>query len=287
MEQLYDDGKRKNEVPLFYGGDAEAMILTRLRDEACDNWDTAKVGQANMIAACLSSSPHQPRLSRPTKRFKKITKTGNDARNRTWDHGRKHRDIDEAQKNYIETVKKLYTMTSRSSLAQEEKRVTRAVFLKVAMVVVPVEVLLQVEAMAIKAEDIANTMALNVEVHGLVQMTVAMKPRMIHVIITGMHTLGSRFTPRPHGATCCGCGGFRGRHGNGGDQNDTYQNDAASNIGSNNHASPSAASTVMNITTSRSGWVDRANASGWGSGNQSASNATVNNHWIDSVGAPE
>eukprot|EP00978_Attheya_sp_CCMP212_P018405 scaffold50355_cov33-Attheya_sp.AAC.1 len=29
------------------------------------------------------------RLSRPTKGFKKITKTGNDARNRAWDHRRK------------------------------------------------------------------------------------------------------------------------------------------------------------------------------------------------------
>eukprot|EP00978_Attheya_sp_CCMP212_P040787 scaffold226323_cov49-Attheya_sp.AAC.3 len=27
-EQLYDDGKRKNEVPLFYGSDAEVMIRT-------------------------------------------------------------------------------------------------------------------------------------------------------------------------------------------------------------------------------------------------------------------
>eukprot|EP00978_Attheya_sp_CCMP212_P032987 scaffold131149_cov40-Attheya_sp.AAC.1 len=71
LEQLYDDGKRKNEVPLFYGGDAEAMIRTVrefdevadedlefteahekftncrkcLRDVARDDWDTAKVGQ--------------------------------------------------------------------------------------------------------------------------------------------------------------------------------------------------------------------------------------------------
>eukprot|EP00978_Attheya_sp_CCMP212_P044217 scaffold304403_cov59-Attheya_sp.AAC.1 len=33
------------------------------------------------------------------------------------------------------------------------------------------------------------------------------------------------FTPRPHGATDRGCSGFRGSHGNGGDRNDTYQND--------------------------------------------------------------
>eukprot|EP00978_Attheya_sp_CCMP212_P013614 scaffold34177_cov35-Attheya_sp.AAC.1 len=38
----------------------------------------------------------------------------------------------------------------------------------------------------------------------------------------------------------------------------------------------SAASTVTNHT----------NASGWGSGNQSAKNAAADNHWIDSVGAP-
>ena len=28
LEQIYDDGKRKSKVPLFYGGDAEAMIRT-------------------------------------------------------------------------------------------------------------------------------------------------------------------------------------------------------------------------------------------------------------------
>eukprot|EP00978_Attheya_sp_CCMP212_P038212 scaffold187254_cov59-Attheya_sp.AAC.2 len=59
LEQLYDDGKRKNEVPLFYGGDAEAMIQAHenftnfrkcLRDAARDDWDTAKVGQDMTIA---------------------------------------------------------------------------------------------------------------------------------------------------------------------------------------------------------------------------------------------
>eukprot|EP00978_Attheya_sp_CCMP212_P014729 scaffold37681_cov54-Attheya_sp.AAC.2 len=39
LEQLYDDGKRKNEVPLKYLGDV-----------ARDDWDTEKVRQANMIA---------------------------------------------------------------------------------------------------------------------------------------------------------------------------------------------------------------------------------------------
>eukprot|EP00978_Attheya_sp_CCMP212_P014097 scaffold35784_cov27-Attheya_sp.AAC.1 len=102
LEQLYDDGKRKNEVPLFYGGDAEAMIHTVrefdevaddlefteahkkftnfrkcLHDVARDDWDNAKVGQAMTIA-----------------------------------------DIYEAQKNYIETVKKPYTMTMASYLPE-------------------------------------------------------------------------------------------------------------------------------------------------------------------------
>eukprot|EP00978_Attheya_sp_CCMP212_P004280 scaffold9365_cov51-Attheya_sp.AAC.3 len=54
------------------------------------------------------------------------------------------------------------------------------------------------------------------------------------------------------------------------------ENDAANNAGYNNNA-PSAASTVTNHT----------NASGWGAGNQSANNAAVDNHWMDSVGAPE
>eukprot|EP00978_Attheya_sp_CCMP212_P011622 scaffold28764_cov30-Attheya_sp.AAC.2 len=38
LEQLYDDGKRKNKVPLFYGGDAEAMIHTvKEFDEVADD----------------------------------------------------------------------------------------------------------------------------------------------------------------------------------------------------------------------------------------------------------
>jgi hypothetical protein len=28
LEQIYDDGKRKSEVPSFYGGDAKTMICT-------------------------------------------------------------------------------------------------------------------------------------------------------------------------------------------------------------------------------------------------------------------
>eukprot|EP00978_Attheya_sp_CCMP212_P015234 scaffold39229_cov60-Attheya_sp.AAC.5 len=72
------------------------------------------------------------------------------------------------------------------------------------------------------------------------------------------------FTPRPHGATCRGRSGFRTGHGNGGDRNDTYQNDAANNAGSNNNNVPSAASMVTNHT----------NASGWGAGNQVANNNT-------------
>eukprot|EP00978_Attheya_sp_CCMP212_P029078 scaffold102189_cov64-Attheya_sp.AAC.8 len=91
------------------------------------------------------------------------------------------------------------------------------------------------------------------------------------------------FTPKAHGATCRGRGGFRG--GRGGDRNDAYQNDATSNTGSvQNNNALSAASTVTN-TTPRNGWGN-ANASGWGFGTQPATNAT-DNHWIDSVGAPE
>eukprot|EP00978_Attheya_sp_CCMP212_P014730 scaffold37681_cov54-Attheya_sp.AAC.3 len=108
------------------------------------------------------------------------------------------------------------------------------------------EVLLQVKVMAIKEEDVAN-MAINVEVHGLVQMTVAMKPRTIRYY-GYPDGRGPNYCPwftpsRPHGATGRGCDGFRDSSGNGGgDWNDAYQNDAASNAGSNNHASPSAAS---------------------------------------------
>eukprot|EP00978_Attheya_sp_CCMP212_P045185 scaffold336636_cov53-Attheya_sp.AAC.2 len=85
------------------------------------------------------------------------------------------------------------------------------------------------------------------------------------------------FTPRAHVATGRGRGGYCGGRGNGGDRNDAYQNEAATNANSNNKNAPSAASTVINHT----------NASGWGSGNQSAKNAAADNHWIDSVGAPE
>jgi hypothetical protein len=56
--------------------------------------------------------------------------------------------------------------------------------------VVPVEVLLQVEDVAIKEEDIAN-MAINVVVPGVIQMTVITTSRTIHVVITVMLTLGS------------------------------------------------------------------------------------------------
>eukprot|EP00978_Attheya_sp_CCMP212_P011224 scaffold27572_cov24-Attheya_sp.AAC.1 len=112
LEQLYD-GKRKNEVPLFYGGDAEAMIHTVrefdevaddlefteahekftnfrkcLRDVARDDWDNAKVGQAMTIAG-----------------FKDMMYA--------WKLMILPEDIYEAQKNYIEIVKKPYTMTVR------------------------------------------------------------------------------------------------------------------------------------------------------------------------------
>eukprot|EP00978_Attheya_sp_CCMP212_P015150 scaffold38967_cov54-Attheya_sp.AAC.5 len=90
----------------------------------------------------------------------------------------------------------------------------------------------------------------------------------------GPSTYHPGFTPRPHGATAGhGHSGFRGSRGNGGDRNDAYHNDPASNAGSNNHASPSAASTVANAGSRSSGWVDRANVSGWGSSKQSPSNA--------------
>eukprot|EP00978_Attheya_sp_CCMP212_P012929 scaffold32269_cov62-Attheya_sp.AAC.2 len=86
------------------------------------------------------------------------------------------------------------------------------------------------------------------------------------------------FTLIPHGATGRGRGGFRGGRGNGGDRNDAYQNDAANNAGSNKNNAPSAAASTVTHNN---------NASGWGIGNQSANNATADNHWIDSVGVRE
>eukprot|EP00978_Attheya_sp_CCMP212_P037100 scaffold172822_cov60-Attheya_sp.AAC.3 len=105
--------KKKKEVPLFYGGDAEAMIRTvrefdevtddlefteahekftnfrkRLRDVARDDWDTAKVGQDMTIAGFKATMYAWKLMILPE-------------------------DICEAQKNYIETVKKPYTMTVR------------------------------------------------------------------------------------------------------------------------------------------------------------------------------
>jgi hypothetical protein len=113
LEQIYDDGKRKAEVPLFYGGDAETMIRTVrefrevaddlefteaqekftnfrkcLRDVTRDDWDTAKVGQPNTIV-------------------------GFDATMYQWKMMILPEDIYEAQKNYIETVKKPFTMSVR------------------------------------------------------------------------------------------------------------------------------------------------------------------------------
>ena len=74
LEQMYDDTKRKGDVPLFYGGDAKAMIPTIrefrevaedlefteaqekfknfpkcLRDVARDEWDTAKAEQPETL----------------------------------------------------------------------------------------------------------------------------------------------------------------------------------------------------------------------------------------------
>eukprot|EP00978_Attheya_sp_CCMP212_P027921 scaffold94862_cov41-Attheya_sp.AAC.2 len=42
-DKLYDDGKRKNKVPLFCGGDAEAMIHTAQEfDEVADDLEFTK-----------------------------------------------------------------------------------------------------------------------------------------------------------------------------------------------------------------------------------------------------
>eukprot|EP00978_Attheya_sp_CCMP212_P032678 scaffold128677_cov51-Attheya_sp.AAC.5 len=85
LEQLYDDGKRKNEVPLFYGSDAEAMIhIVREFDEVADDLEF-------------------------TEAHEKFTNFGNN--NVCLETNDLPEDIYEAQKNYIETVKKPYTVT--------------------------------------------------------------------------------------------------------------------------------------------------------------------------------
>jgi hypothetical protein len=44
LEQLYDDGKRMSQVPLFYGGDAEVMIHTvrKFQEELADDLEFAE-----------------------------------------------------------------------------------------------------------------------------------------------------------------------------------------------------------------------------------------------------
>eukprot|EP00978_Attheya_sp_CCMP212_P035687 scaffold156847_cov66-Attheya_sp.AAC.1 len=352
LEQLYDDGKRKNEVPLFYGGDAEAMIRTVrefdevaddlefteahekftnfrkcLRDVACDDWDIAKVGQAITIAGFKATMYVWKLMILPE-------------------------DIYEAQKNYIETVKKLYMMTMASYLPEFPRPMASTALLETD--------LKNIIFCGVPNAWQENFVHANMRISSitLVQMTNYLASEQViadtqrdknpkgrgssgrnshngrdynpgrgrgyqgrsyqgrgcsssnkrssswmpsnnsrneakndpcryhgNAQHTWLKSYGNPdgpnywpgFTPRPHGRTGHGRrGGFRGGLGNGGDWNDAYQNNAATNASSNNNE-PSAASTVTNHT----------NTSGWGAGNQSAKNAAADNHWIDSVGAPE
>ena len=114
LVQLYDNGeKKKGEVPIFNGGDAEAMIRTLrefvevavdldftepvekftnfrkcLRDIARDDWDTARAGYPPTIG-------------------------GFNATVYAWKEMILPEDVYEMQKNYIETVKKPFTMSVR------------------------------------------------------------------------------------------------------------------------------------------------------------------------------
>eukprot|EP00978_Attheya_sp_CCMP212_P013003 scaffold32449_cov55-Attheya_sp.AAC.5 len=134
-----------------------------LRDVARDDWDTAKVGQAITIAG-FKATMYARKL--------RILPKG----------------IYEAQKNYIETVKKLYTMTTL-----EDTRVRKAVVL-VAEIVIMDAVTIQVEDVdikdvLIKEEDVVRLT--NVQVHGRCPIPVSMKQSTIRVVITVMFTLGS------------------------------------------------------------------------------------------------
>jgi hypothetical protein len=114
LEQNYDDRtKKKAEVPIFYEGDAESMIRTVrefkeiasdldfteaqekftnfrkcLRNVARDDWDTAKAGFPN-------------------------TKAGFNGTLKAWKQMILPEDVYENEKNYIETVKKPFTMSVR------------------------------------------------------------------------------------------------------------------------------------------------------------------------------
>ena len=102
------------------------------------------------------------------------------------------------------------------------------------------------------------------------------------------------FTPRGQNPGGRGRGRFHGGRSNGGGRNDAYQNDAASynagymaatNAASVQTGSPSAASTLTNNGPKPSSWGNSNNhTSSWG---RPATNAATDNHWIDSVGAPE
>eukprot|EP00978_Attheya_sp_CCMP212_P010935 scaffold26612_cov56-Attheya_sp.AAC.3 len=255
QEQLYEDGKRKNEVlPLFYGGDAEVMIHTVqefdevaddlefteahekftnfrkcLYDVACDDWDTVKVRQVNTIAEDLSEmASYLPEFPKPM------------------------------------AATDLSDIDLKNIIFRGTPTVWQESFVHANMRIVSVTLALMTDYLA--SEQVIADARRDKNNKGRGSQG-------------GRSSITSRgFTPGPHGATCRGRGGFCGGRGNGGDQNDTYQNDAASNAGSNNRASPNAASTVTNAGSRSSGWVDRTNASVWGSGNQSASNTAANNH---------
>eukprot|EP00978_Attheya_sp_CCMP212_P040442 scaffold220887_cov43-Attheya_sp.AAC.1 len=237
LEQLYDDGKRKNEVPLFYGGDAaEAMIRTVrefdeatddlefteanekftnfrkcLRDVARDDWDTAKVGQDMTIAAQITDYLASEQVIADTRRDKNPRGRGSTGRNnhngpRGYNPGR--------GRGY---QGRSYQGRGRSSSNKRSSSWTPS--------------------------NNSHNEAKNdpCRYHGNAH--------------TWLKCYGNPdgpnyrpgFTPRAHGATGRGRGGYHDGRGNGGDRNDAYQNEAATNANSNNNNAPSAASTLPTI----------------------------------------
>eukprot|EP00978_Attheya_sp_CCMP212_P003509 scaffold7233_cov63-Attheya_sp.AAC.8 len=105
--------REKNEVPLFYGSNAEAMIHTvREFDEVADDLEFTEAHEKfTNFRKCLCDVAHGDWDT--TKVGQAMTIAGFKAMMYAWKLMILPEDIDEAQKNYIKTVKKPYTIMVR------------------------------------------------------------------------------------------------------------------------------------------------------------------------------
>eukprot|EP00978_Attheya_sp_CCMP212_P006451 scaffold14756_cov63-Attheya_sp.AAC.2 len=219
-----------------------------LRDVARDDWGTMKVRQANTIAGFKATIYAWKLMILPPE------------------------DIYEAQKKYIKTVKKPYTMTVHdfikriclmaSYLPEFPKLMAVTTLAEIDLKNIVIfrgmpnaswqESCVHIKLSPIREEKIIlKAVVLVAEIAVMDKVTIQVEDMDIKDVPIKEEDMAVVTVDYIHGG-----------HGNGGDRNDAYQNDAASNPGSN-HNVPSAASTDTN-PASRSRGVDRTNASGWG-----------------------